>query len=147
VPIIVERSMWWPQPLWNEGHNEAGATATGTRWALAEGEVGGATELQTYILVANTSAVSGTAQVTLYFEDATTAVQTITLPPNSRTNVAVGEMFPQAVGRRFGATVQSLPAAGSSAVPQIVVERAMYSNPDGVLWGAGTAALATRLAP
>jgi hypothetical protein len=147
VPIIVERSMWWPQPLWNEAHNEAGATATGTRWALAEGEVGGATEVQTYILVANTSAVSGAAQVTLYFEDGTTALQTVTLPPNSRTNVAVGEMFPQAVGRRFGATVQSLPAAGSSAVPQIVVERAMYSNPDGVVWGAGTAALATRLAP
>jgi hypothetical protein len=147
VPIIVERSMWWPQPIWNEAHSEAGATSTGTRWGLAEGEVGGASEAQTYILVANTSAVSGAAQVTLYFEDGTTAVQTVTLPPNSRTNVAVGEMFPQAVGRRFGATVQSLPAAGSSAVPQLVVERAMYSNPDGVQWGAGTAALATRLVP
>ena len=45
VPIIVERAMWWPGPsgpnFWSEAHNSPGATATGTRWALAEGEVGG----------------------------------------------------------------------------------------------------------
>ncbi|MEO5822323.1 MAG: hypothetical protein ABIT71_17590, partial [Vicinamibacteraceae bacterium] len=44
VPIVVERAMWWPggaQGPWYEGHNSAGATQTGTAWALAEGEVGG----------------------------------------------------------------------------------------------------------
>ena len=41
VPIIVERSMWWPQPLWHEAHNEVGATETGTRWGLADGQLGG----------------------------------------------------------------------------------------------------------
>ena len=50
VPIIVERTMWWPgpkwrrRPFWTEAHNSAGATATGTLWALAEGEVGRAAE-------------------------------------------------------------------------------------------------------
>ena len=29
VPIIVERAMWWPQPVWYEAHNAVGATATG----------------------------------------------------------------------------------------------------------------------
>ena len=45
VPIIVERTMWWPggvtPDFWTEAHNSPGATVTGTRWALAEGEVGG----------------------------------------------------------------------------------------------------------
>ena len=47
VPIIVERAMWWPQPNWYEAHNAPGTTVTGTRWALAGGEVGGASGLQT----------------------------------------------------------------------------------------------------
>ena len=37
VPVIVERAMWWPSPNWYEAHLSAGATTTGTRWALAEG--------------------------------------------------------------------------------------------------------------
>ena len=72
VPIIVERAMWWPQPQWYEAHNAPGTTVTGTRWALAGGEVGGATSLQTYVLLANTSTFAGQARVTLYFEDGTT---------------------------------------------------------------------------
>ena len=43
VPIIVERALWWPGPTfvtWAEAHNSAGATVTGTKWALAEGELG-----------------------------------------------------------------------------------------------------------
>jgi hypothetical protein len=47
------------------------------------------------------------------------------------------------VNRRFGIVVQSL----GDTPAQIVVERAMYSNAGGVLWSAGTAAVATRLAP
>ena len=43
VPIIVERAMWWPGPTsatWQEAHNSPGETTTGTRWAIAEGEIG-----------------------------------------------------------------------------------------------------------
>ena len=70
VGILVERAMWWPgdATTWYEAHNLPGATATGTRWGLAEGEVGGASSTQSYILIANTSAFAGSATVTLLFE-------------------------------------------------------------------------------
>ena len=141
VPIIVERSMWWPQPNWYEAHNTPGTTVTGTRWALAGGEVGGPTSLQTFVLVANTSATPGQARVTIYFEDGTSAQQTINLLASSRSNVSIGDAFPSANGQRFAVIVDSLGATPA----QLVVERAMYSNSGGVTWAAGTAAVATRL--
>jgi hypothetical protein len=146
VPIIVERAMWWPGPelgpsFWTEAHNSPGATATGTRWALAEGEVGGGQSAETYILIANTSAASGSARVTLYFEDGGSAEKTFPLLPRSRANVNVSGEFPNAAGRRFGTVIESLGATPA----QIVVERAMYTSPGGVTWAAGTNALATRL--
>ncbi|WP_239489839.1 carboxypeptidase regulatory-like domain-containing protein [Luteitalea sp. TBR-22] len=143
VPLIVERSMWWPGSAltWHEGHNSAGAPSTGTRWALAEGALGGATDTSTYILVANTSPTPGLARVTLYFEDGTTADRSFPLAPTSRLNVDVFTDFPVARGRRFGAVIESIGATPA----QLVVERAMYSNAEGVTWAAGTDALATRL--
>ena len=67
VPIIVERAMWWPADRrpGTRPTTPPGATATGTAWALAEGEVGGAARTDTYILIANTSAYAGEARVTL----------------------------------------------------------------------------------
>ncbi len=83
VPIIVERAMWWPgdASTWHEGHNSAGAERTSTKWGLADGQVGGPFSVETYILIANTSSTGGTAQVTLVFEDGTTAVRQIALLP------------------------------------------------------------------
>ena len=72
-----------------------------------------------------------------------TVSRDIPLPPQSRTNVAVSTMFPEAAGKRFGTLVESV---GPTPVP-IVVERAMYDSPGGVTWAAGTAAVATRLTP
>jgi hypothetical protein len=141
VPVIVERSMWWPQPNWYEAHNAPGTTVTGTRWALAGGQVGGSSGLQTFVLLANTSPAAGQARVTIYFEDGTTAQSTINLLANSRSNVSIGETFPTSNGRRFSVIVDSL--GGTPA--QLVVERAMYANAGGVTWSAGTAAVATRL--
>jgi hypothetical protein len=145
VPIIVERAMWWPGPptTWHEAHNSPGATQTGTKWVLAEGEVSGApTSTETYILVANTSTTSATVRVTLLFEDGTApAERTFSVLPRSRFNVNVAAEFAQSIGRTFGAVVESLGAAPA----QIVVERAMYSNAAGVFWAAGGNALATRI--
>jgi hypothetical protein len=144
VPVIVERAMWWPSPaltaaFWMEAHVSSGATATATRWAMAEGEVGGPQASETYILIANTSAAQGEARVRLHFDDGTSAERLFALAPRSRTNVNVSVEFPAAAGRRFGAIVESL-----GTVPaQIVVERAMYTSPGGVTWAAGTNALAT----
>jgi uncharacterized delta-60 repeat protein len=146
VPIIVERTMWWPSPeltpvFWTEAHNSPGATQTGTRWALAEGEVGGPQSAETYILIANTSATAGEARVTLYFEDGTTAARIVSLLARSRTNVPVSSAFPEAAQKRFASLVQSL----GTTPAEIVVERAMYTSPGGATWAAGTNALATRL--
>jgi Putative binding domain, N-terminal len=145
-PVIVERAMWWPGPelgpnFWYEAHNSPGATATGTRWALAEGEVGGARALETYVLLANTSAFDGSARVTLLFEDGTRSERTYALRANSRTNVPVGSDFASAGGKRFGVIVESL----GTQQAQLVVERAMYSSAAGAVWAAGSNSLATRL--
>ena len=50
-------------------------------------------------------------------------------------------MFPAALNRRYGTVVESI----GSKPAQIVVERAMYNDAGGVVWAAGTNALATRL--
>jgi hypothetical protein len=144
VPIIVERSMWWPGPTgatWYEAHNAPGVTSTGTAWALAEGEEGGAASTQTYIQVANTSAFAGSARVTLMFEDGARVDRIVPLLPNSRTNVPVGAVFPEASGRRFGALVASL----GERPAEIVVERAIYTNAGGMTWAAGTNAVGTKI--
>lgn len=133
--------MWWPQPTWYEAHNAPGTTVTAPRWALAEGYVGGPDASETYVLIANTSAAAAEAIVTLFFEDGTSIGRNVPLPGSSRTNVAVGTMFPTALGKRFAVLVES-PTALS--VP-MVVERAMYDSPGGVTWAAGTAAVATPL--
>jgi hypothetical protein len=41
VPIVSERSMYWPGDAlpFGEGHNSAGVVTTATRWGLAEGRV------------------------------------------------------------------------------------------------------------
>lgn len=144
VPLVVERAMWWPgnASTWHEAHSAAGATTTGTVWAVAEGEVGGSRRVETYLLIANTSARAGLARVTLYFEDGTSAERVYELAPSSRTNVNAAADFGAVVqGRRFGAVVESIGPSPAS----IVVERAMYSNAGGVSWAAGTSATATRL--
>jgi sugar lactone lactonase YvrE len=153
--IIVERAMWWPGSTWVEAHNSPGTTATGTAWALAEGEYGGPRAVDTYVLIANTSPYAGQARMTLMFEDATTAVKTIDVAANSRTTVHVAsqaEFAPSfrtataTTSRRFGVLVESV---GSPEV-RIVVERAMYSSDGGPrtflpYWPAGTNAVGTRL--
>jgi hypothetical protein len=135
--------MWWPRDQWYEAHLSAGATSTGTRWALAEGEVSlpSITDpWETYILIANTSATDGSATVTLLRETGAPLVRTIPLPASSRVNVPVST-FPdifQTANPKFGAIVES------NGV-EIVVERAMYQTVNGVLWSIGTASLATKL--
>lgn len=141
VPVVVERAMWWPGDAnhWQEAHNSAGSTATGTSWALAEGETGTAANVTTYILIANTSSHAASARVTLYYEDGSVAQKTYPLSANSRFNVSVTAEFPS--HGRFGTTVESL----GPDPAQLVVERAMYWDANGTVWAAGTNALATRL--
>ena len=154
VPIIVERSMWWaavPNGPWIEATNAVGTTETGTMWAVADGEQGGSRSTDTYVLVANTSTFPGRVRVTLLCEDGTNPSTDIDVPANSRTTVWMGgtTVGPDSrfggllAGTRFGAVVESLP--GNDGTAQIVVERAMYSNANGVTWAAGTDVVATKL--
>jgi hypothetical protein len=151
VPIVVERTMWFPGPaiapvFWTEAHNSPGATATARTWVLADGEAGGTRAVQTYLLIANTSPTAGRVRVVELPDrpsrfdpafDPAPASQTIDLPPNSRTTVPLHEAMP---GRRFGVLVQSIE---TTPLADVVVERAMYWNVEGAVWAAGTNLLAT----
>lgn len=143
VPVIVERTMWWPGTAgtWLEAHNSPGATSTATSWAVASGEVGGPSNMKTYVLVANTSTSSGSIRVTLMLDDGQTAERTFTVAASSRFNIDVSAAFPQSVGRRFGVVVTSTGASPA----QLAVEAAMYWDAHGATWAAGTNAQATRL--
>ena len=95
-PVVVERAMWWPSPNWYEAHLSAGTTATGTKWALAEGENGSA--METYILIANTGATDGTATLSFLRQGSLSAASppiqiTVPLSANSRTNVRPSEVL------------------------------------------------------
>jgi hypothetical protein len=136
--------MWWPsngRRGWIEAHNAPGTIATASRWAVAEGEVGGRQQRATYLLLANTSAHDGNVRVTLLFEDGTNLRQDFYVRARSRFNVDVGYAFPAAAGKRFGAVIEAL---GASPV-QLVVERAMYWDAEGDFWAAGSDAVAMPL--
>jgi hypothetical protein len=150
VPIVVERAMWWPgtqfAATWYEAHASAGATESGVRWGVAEGEVGGPRGVETYILVANIDDAPANIQVTLLFDDGTPSVQrTFPVAANSRFNVAMlvqfADIFAPGGHKRFSAIVESL---GPSPA-QIVVEQAIYWTAIGQPWIAGTNALGTKL--
>jgi hypothetical protein len=163
LPVFSERTMWWPQavgpapavwppPSWAEAHRETGTPQPGTRWALAGAAQGGANLAETYVLVANTSPWPGTARVTLYFDDGTTAQRDVALAAASRTNVpigaadALGGFGPRADGQRFSVLIESLPVLGQPGPAQIVVERATYSDgPGAAYWAAGSAVAASPL--
>jgi Bacterial Ig domain len=139
LPIVSERAMYWSTTggAWQEAHNSFGVTATATKWATADGRVGGAREYQTYVLVANPSETQ-TATITATFmrEGGVQVARTLTLGPNRRLNIFCNEI-PELVNANFGVVVQS-----TNGVP-IAVERATYWNAGGVTWAGGTNVTAT----
>jgi hypothetical protein len=140
-PILVERAQYWPFTFdrWYEAHNSFGSTKVSTKWGLAEGRSGGPEAYQTFILMANADA-SQAAQVRVTFlrTDGTTVVKTVTVNPASRFTLPVSSVA-ELTNQSFGALIEV------TSGPGIFVERAMYSNANGVVFAAGTNALATRL--
>jgi hypothetical protein len=132
VPIVAERAMWWPGTgeSWREAHVSAGATTSGPRWAVADLELGGPDDANSFVLI------YGGGSATVYFDDGTAPM-------------ACGS----SAGGRFTLHVNSCPGvAGKRFVSVIVdgnantvVERATYFNTGGQLFGAGGAALASRI--
>jgi hypothetical protein len=141
APVVVERAQYWPDPApnWYEAHSSPALQSLSTKWALAEGRVGGASEYQTYILLANTGgAADAHVSITFLRENGAAAfTKTFTVPATQRFNVPVGPgtEAPELVDERFGALITS--------DQPIAVERAMYSNAGGQVWAAGTSASAT----
>jgi Fibronectin type III domain len=129
--IIVERSMYWPgvPGPWYGAHNSVGITTLRTRWALAEGEVGGPDGASTYVLLANPGTTAATATVTFYREVGAPIVVTRSVPAGSRQTVSA-DTIGLASGERFGVVVDS--------TQPIAVERSIYWNYQGALWTSGT---------
>ena len=140
VPIIAERSMYWPgaaQP-WGEAHNSFGVVRASTAWGLAEGRVGGPLRFQTYILLANPQKDSAQVTVTFLREGGEPVVRTYTVPPTSRFNVDASTVA-ELANASFGAVITV-----DNDVP-IIVERSMYWDVDGILFSGGTNATAIAL--
>jgi autotransporter-associated beta strand protein len=139
VPIVSERSMYWPGDAapFGEGHNSAGMVVTSTHWGLAEGRVGGPQQFQTYILLANPSRDAADVTITFLREGgAAPIVKTYTVPGTSRFNVDLATV-PELQNESFGARIDVTNGI------DIAVERSLYWNANGVFWAGGTNALAT----
>ena len=116
VSFIAERAMWWPhgQP-WTEAHNAAGATTTGTKWAVADGEVGLLPEdTATFLLVANTAGVAGVGARHAAVRDRGRRVsRTSRSPANARFNVpVVTSEAPASAGLHAGAARDAVQRGG-----------------------------------
>jgi autotransporter-associated beta strand protein len=141
VPIVSERSMYWPGDAlpFGEGHNSAGVVTTAMHWGLAEGRVGGPHQFQTYVLLANPETTAAEVTVTFLRENGTPpVVKTYNVPATSRFNIdlaTVQELSNESFGVRIDVT---------NGV-NIAVERSLYWNANGVFWAGGTNALATPL--
>jgi hypothetical protein len=139
LPVVVERAMYWPGnwATWYEGHASAAVAQPGTKWALAEGEVGGSSSFMSYVLIANPNGQDASVRVTLLRANgAAPVVSTYTVAANSRLTLY---QFPLASGERFGAVVESTNGI------TIVAERSMYWNANGLYWSGGTNETGVRL--
>ena len=143
VPIVAERSMWWPDGAWYEAHGSPGALGPARRWALSGLELGPPRDADPYILLLNTSAGDATVLVTLYPEDGLPLANVFFIRPFARRTIRVRDDIPSAatLTRPFGAIVE---AVGLQPAP-IVVEQALYWSVGGASWAAGTNALGTPL--
>jgi hypothetical protein len=114
-------------------------TSTGTRWALAEGEKGGALSFATFVLIANPSSTAAQVRLTLLRASGRTELPVFTVNPGTRATRSTADWTQLANGEKFGVLVES-----TNSVP-IVVERAMYWNGGGVFWGGGSNETAVRI--
>ena len=146
VPIVVERSMYWPGNFFGyyEGHSAVGSTSTAHRWVVSGAESNATQNTRTYVQIANTENRAGTARLTILYPHAVPASDPgpiqVTLPPNSRTTVEVPSAL-YVSQPTFGVLVES---TGSSPVA-LVVESSTYRTAYQTQWLAGGNALATPL--
>jgi hypothetical protein len=131
VPILAERAVGWPAFTGSllENHTKIGASALGTRWLLAEGEIGGPQNLDCYVVIANPDSAPATVTLTLLRENRELLARTFLVPAMSRIMVRPVEIGLQSQ-ERFGIQVDS-------DIP-IAAERSMYWSAEGWYTRGGT---------
>jgi type 1 glutamine amidotransferase len=150
VPVVAERSMWWPGSDWYEGHATLATNAMGTAWAVADGVSALHDTVRTFLLVASgASATNDSLRVTLV-RDAGPPIERIypdALTPNGRLTIDLIGAFPDILDEHVGVILESMGQTSAGAVTPmpIVVERAMYNDVNGVFWASGSNVVATRL--
>ena len=101
VPIVAERTMWWPGPTsatWRENHSEIGSTTSGRLWAVADMQVDSFTGgWDTFLMVATTEQYIARIRVTVSCADGTAATRDKSLSVN-RTTLWMRYEFPEIVG-------------------------------------------------
>jgi hypothetical protein len=153
VPFVAERAMWFPgaeltSMFWTEAHVSPGATTTATRWVVADVYEGGPANTQTFLLIANTTALDGQIEIRGIQDERSTHLFRGILPANSRMTLPIRSSLPRfgedasdaTSGQRFGVIVESI---GPGPLAQLVVERSTYWDAGGIVWAAGVNTLAT----
>jgi hypothetical protein len=131
-PIIVERSMYWPNGTATlGGHVNTGAISADKTWYLAEGYTGA--NFGTYILIQNPNSVAAEINVTYMFQGGGMTTQTLTVAANARYTIVARDIAEVGLDKAFSTRLVSN--------QPIIVERAMYF-PNG-----GHAALGVVLKP
>jgi hypothetical protein len=148
VPIIVERSMWWPSPQWYEGHLTAATTETGTKWAFAGAYIGKNADMDTYLLIANPSDTAATVTVTvnglLPGPSNRPCETTVPAPAHSRVTRSVKNDLTCGNGSLWTGPLV-VPGTVESDGPGIVVERSTYWSTPSQFWSAGASTLLTKI--
>jgi uncharacterized protein (DUF1800 family) len=124
--VIVDRTMSWDGQHYG-GHAETGTPVPSTRWYLAEGATHSGFDL--FYLLQNPGTATANVEVTYLRPSGAAVVRQYVVAPHSRANVWVDLEAPELASTDVSATI-------ASSQP-IVVERAMYLNAQGRLFGAG----------
>jgi len=113
-PVVAERAMYWNNRV--GGHDSVGVTGATTTWYLAEGAT--AAPFQTWILVQNPGPGPANVRITYMTSSGQVAGPDITLPPNTRQTVNVGDSVPNDFNVSTSVTSDN----------PVVAERATYLN-------------------
>ena len=86
-PGMAERAMYFGTPVFNGGHDSAGATSPSTEWILSEGATG--TFFTTFLLLANPGTTAGDVTITHLPEGGTPVTKTYSLAAKQRRTINV----------------------------------------------------------
>jgi hypothetical protein len=121
-PGMAERAMYFGMPLFNAGHDSAGATLPATEWILAEGATG--TFFTTFLMLANPGETAGDVTLMYLPEGGTPVTKTYSLAAKQRLTINLAFEDPSLANASVATRVKA-------TVP-IVAERAQYwpNTPD-----------------